>query len=43
MAEVNYCDIKLMVTSDMTARIQECYIFLTHFILENEEDLLIKK
>jgi D-sedoheptulose 7-phosphate isomerase len=38
----NFCDIKLMVPSDNTARIQECHIFLAHFILQSAEDLLIK-
>ena len=37
-----FCDIKLMVPSKSTARIQECHIFLAHFILERAEDLLIK-
>ncbi len=38
----NNCDIKLTVPSDTTARIQECHIFLAHFILESVEDLLLK-
>ena len=38
----NFCDIKLIVPSDITARIQECHIFLAHFILQSAEDLLIK-
>ena len=38
----NFCDIKLMVPSNNTARIQECHIFLAHFILQRAEDLLIK-
>jgi D-sedoheptulose 7-phosphate isomerase len=37
-----FCDIKLVVPSDVTARIQECHIFLAHFILQSAEDLLIK-
>ena len=37
-----FCDIKLIVPSDVTARIQECHIFLAHFILQSAEDLLIK-
>ncbi len=37
-----FCDVKLMVPSKSTARIQECHIFLGHFILERAEDLLIK-
>jgi len=35
------CDIKLIVNSNNTARIQECHIFLGHFILEKVEDLII--
>ena len=38
----NLCDIKLVVPSKITARIQECHIFLAHFILQNAEELLIK-
>ena len=37
------CDIKLIVKSNNTARIQECHIFLGHFILEKVEDLIISK
>ena len=33
----------LVVPSNNTARIQECHIFLGHFILENVEDLIISK
>ena len=36
-----YCDSKLVVNSSNTARIQECHIFLGHFILEHVEDLII--
>ena len=36
-----FCDIKLVVPSEITARIQECHIFLAHFILQRAEDLLI--
>ena len=39
----NFCDIKLIVPSKSTARTQECHIFLGHFILEQVENLLIKK
>lgn len=39
----NYCDTKLIVNSKITARIQECHIFLGHFILQEVEDLIIKK
>jgi D-sedoheptulose 7-phosphate isomerase len=38
-----FCDIKLIVNSKITSRIQECHIFLGHFILEQVENLLIKK
>jgi D-sedoheptulose 7-phosphate isomerase len=37
----NLCDIKLTVNSQITARIQECHIFLGHFILEKVEDNLL--
>ena len=33
----------LIIPSNNTARIQECHIFLGHFILENVEDLIISK
>tara|TARA_Y100000389_G_scaffold169439_1_gene175731 strand:- start:37570 stop:38163 length:594 start_codon:yes stop_codon:yes gene_type:complete len=33
----------LVVSSNNTARIQECHIFIGHFILEKVEDLIIKK
>jgi len=33
----------LVVSSNNTARIQECHIFLGHFILEKVEDLIISK
>ena len=32
----------LIISSNNTARIQECHIFLGHFILEKIEDLIIK-
>ena len=35
------CDIKLLVNSNNTARIQECHIFLGHYILQKVEDLII--
>lgn len=38
-----YCDSKLVVKSSKTARIQECHIFLGHFILENVENLVINR
>ncbi len=37
------CDKPLVIHSNNTARIQECHIFLGHFILEKVEDLLLKK
>jgi len=37
-----FCDVKLVVPSNVTARIQECHIFLAHFILQSAEDLLLK-
>lgn len=37
-----YCDIKLLVKSPITARIQECHIFLGHYIFEKVEDQFIK-
>ncbi len=37
------CDKPLIISSHDTARIQECHIFLGHFILEKIEDLMIKK
>ena len=33
----------LVIPSNNTARIQECHIFLGHFILENVEELIISK
>ena len=36
------CDLKLIVDSNNTARIQECHIFLGHFILQKVEDNLMK-
>ena len=36
------CSIKIIVDSKITARIQECHIFLGHFILEQVENLLIQ-
>ena len=37
------CDINLIVPSNVTARIQECHIFLGHYILENVEKKLFNK
>ena len=36
------CDKSLVILSENTARIQECHIFLGHFILEKVESLIIK-
>ena len=36
-------DVSIAVPSKVTARIQECHIFMGHFILEKVEDLLLKK
>lgn len=38
-----YCDIDLVVPSSVTARIQECHIFLGHYILEKTENRLFQK
>jgi D-sedoheptulose 7-phosphate isomerase len=38
-----YCDYKLIVPSDKTARIQECHIFFGHYIFNEVEKLLLKK
>jgi len=35
------CDKPLIISSNNTARIQECHIFLGHFILEKVEDYII--
>ena len=35
------CDHPLVVSTNNTARIQECHIFLGHFILEKVEDLIL--
>ena len=37
------CNKPLLISSNNTARVQECHIFLGHFILEMVENLLIKK
>ena len=36
----DFCDIQITVSSRVTARIQECHIFLGHFILERVEKML---
>lgn len=38
-----YCQLNIIVPSKITARIQEIHIFLGHLILEQVENLLIKK
>ena len=38
-----YCDTSICVPSKITARIQECHIFLGHFILEKVEDHILSK
>ena len=38
-----FCDINLIVPSNVTARIQECHIFLGHYILESVEKRIFKK
>ena len=40
---LNICSKHLVVSSNNTARIQECHIFLGHFILEKVEDLIISR
>jgi len=39
----NMCSKTLVISSNNTARIQECHIFLGHFILEKVEDLIISR
>jgi D-sedoheptulose 7-phosphate isomerase len=38
-----FCDIKLIVKSDITSRIQESHIFLGHYIIEKVESKLLKQ
>tara|TARA_B100000787_G_C16182801_1_gene292866 strand:- start:809 stop:1387 length:579 start_codon:yes stop_codon:yes gene_type:complete len=38
-----YCNLSLIVQSDIVARIQEAHIFLGHFILEQVEKGILKK
>ena len=38
-----FCDISLLVPSEETARIQECHIFLGHYILEMVENKIFKE
>jgi D-sedoheptulose 7-phosphate isomerase len=37
------CNQPLIISSNNTARIQECHIFLGHFILEKVEDYVMSK
>ncbi len=37
-----FCDLPIIVKSNITARIQESHIFLGHYILEQVENILIK-
>jgi len=37
------CDISLLINSINTARIQECHIFVGHFISEKVKDLVLTK
>ena len=39
----NLADTCLIIPSKVTARIQECHIFLGHIMFEFVEDLIIKK
>ena len=39
----NLCNDKLIIKSKNTAIIQECHIFLGHFIIEEVEKILLKK
>ena len=38
-----YSNLNIIVPSKVTARIQECHIFLGHYLFEQVENLLIKK
>ena len=38
-----YCNYKLIVPHNNTARIQECHIFLGHFIFNEVEKMLLNK
>ena len=37
-----FCDLPIIIKSNITARIQESHIFLGHYILEQVENILIK-
>ena len=38
----NMSDVEIIIPSKNVARIQECHIFLGHFIFEQVENLIIK-
>ena len=40
---IKICDESLIIFSNNTARIQECHIFLGHFILEKVENLILNR
>jgi D-sedoheptulose 7-phosphate isomerase len=40
---IKYCDMPLNIPSNKVARIQECHIFLGHYIFEKLENLIIEK
>ena len=40
---INYCDLKILVPSNTTGRVQESHITLGHCIMELVEDILIDK
>ena len=40
---IKLSDHPLVISSNNTARIQECHIFIGHFILQKVEDLILKK
>ena len=40
---IKICDESLVIPSNNTARIQECHIFLGHFILEKVENLILNR
>ena len=40
---LKFCDHKLLMPSSVTSRVQECHIFVGHFMLEQVENLLLKK
>lgn len=40
---IKYCDMPLNIPSNKVARIQECHIFLGHYIFERLENLIIEK